>query len=201
MLDVAVGHAYSTAVHDPASDLTGEVATIAVDAIAEQRFADLLRSSQPHAFFNELGNNVEGEQFLVLPIDPRALFPNGERPSRDALKILLAAALTRNWGAAVQAWQRQERPGAAVEEFIDQLLDAVVLAEHSDPEAAKAVAQIAAVATVGATAMPAAGAVGVALVGHGAALAVVIAGTGGVAVIGVGAAALVWGLFRWRRRR
>lgn len=192
---MSIEHAYVTFVHDEETGMTSEVATLPLNAIADEGLAASLTVRYPGDFFGAL-HDLEDEQSSALELVE--VGDLGKDLEGDVLRRLLASALTSRTVIEAQTrWFLREENSPLVSQFIDQILDTQVLVEHSDPAAMKASGLI------GAAAATAEGSVCVALItaGHVAGVALLIASPVGIVVVGAGAAALAYRLLTRRRRK
>lgn len=191
---MATAHAYATFVADDDTGFIADVATISPGGLTNSQLSGPLSQGDHAGFLAAVGqmSSPDGDpplEVAQLDITPVLLGP-------DQLAGHLAALLsTSHLAEAVSAWNQPLGPGDERTRFAYMLLDATVLAEHSDAEAMKAAT------AVGAATATASGTVLVAAIASHAGVAVLIASPLGIVLVGPAAAYLTWRLLTHQRRR
>jgi hypothetical protein len=199
---MATAHAYATLVADDNTGHAAAVATIGIGALASE-LSGPLQQGNPAAFLAAVAaiNSQDGDlglevrQLTDWPVQQFQQLQQAQQfqQARDRLAGHLAAVLSTNrLDEAVTAWNHPLGPDNQWTGLAVALLDATVLAEHSDPEAVKAATEIGKAATA------AAGSVVVTAIAVHAGVAVLIAGPIGVVALGAGAVFLT--LHRFTRK-
>jgi hypothetical protein len=176
------------------------LASMPLDAFADPSLAAQLRQGDVAGFFAELsglfaedpsGGSVSLETLDVAPEAIRQI---------DTVQRLVGSVLRSGTAQEAQDyWNSGTRPSEYEQRFVNQILQADLLAEHSkaqketfDQTALKVAGGIGGGAmTAGVAVMAASGVTGV---------VVLIAGTGGIALVGIGATYVTYRLLTRRRR-
>lgn len=125
---MTTAHGYTTIVRDIESERTLEASTISLDALADQELAASIREGSRYPAL-DLFSKITDSPFTAFEL------PDVEG-EREVTPQQLASIFSHDFDQAEQAWME---PRAADSEiaFAEQLLDAMVLAEHSDAHAMK----------------------------------------------------------------
>ncbi len=190
-----IGRGYASFVADRDTGLGVEIATMALDSLADTGLAELISQGyigDAAGVVNDIAaDGPDYERWVeVVPTEPGALSPE-QLPGR------LAAVLSApDVGAAAFSWSAPLPADDPATLLVAELLRVTVLAEHSDAAA------MSAAGAVGAAAVAAEASVMVAVIHAGAVAGglVLVVSPLGIVAVGIGAAALTHRLLTRRRR-